>query len=324
MFFVLTGFLISFNLLKLLNTNQISTSALQNFWVKRLVRTYPLYLFMLLSLGFFYFQSANTFPVSYINYFVYIQNFSSPHPNFYPELWSLAVQEWFYFLFPIVLYIIGLLNIKNKKLLAFCFIFFCILFITIFRISKINSFNFADTLYWDLNLRKQVVTRLDSLLYGFMMAYILLYHADFFKKYANSFLVLGCFILVADKNLLMDNWFYTNYLALSVAPIGSALLLPFFYSFKFNWQTINKAIFQLSSISYAMYLVHLTPIMLVMLPDLTKFLVKIFPYFKEHTHIFSYVMYWLLTLLFATILHHFIAKPISQFLLRKYYSRKAG
>lgn len=321
MFFVLTGFLISSNLLKTLDGNKINKNFVQDFWLKRLARTYPLYFFMLASIGVIEYFSNNAFPVKYFSYFLYAQNINSPHPSFYSELWSLAVQEWFYFLFPLGMYVISQSNVKNKKYVSLWMVILLIFFIAINRMLKVNTLNYADIQYWDLNLRKQVTTRMDSLLCGFLVAYVLLYYSEFFKKSALVFLFLGICILGANKFLFAENWFYINYLHLSMAPIGAALLLPFFYGLSFDWRMINIIILQISSISYAMYLVHMTPVMFGALPHVNKFIVKIFPYFHEYIQILSYIMYWLLTLLLASVAHYFVAKPASQFLLKKYLTK---
>jgi peptidoglycan/LPS O-acetylase OafA/YrhL len=321
MFFVLTGFLISLNLLKTLEVQEINKNIVKNFWLKRLARTYPLYFFMLTSIGVIEYFSNNALPTKYFSYFLYAQNINFPHPSFYSELWSLAVQEWFYFLLPLVMYVISQCNLKNKKNVLLCIVVGFIFCIAIYRILKVNSWSHFDIEYWDLNLRKQVVTRMDSLLYGFLMAYMLLYYSEFFKKNALVFFVFGICILGLNKFLFAENWFYLNYLHLSMAPIGAALLLPFFYGLNFDRKIINTIILQISSVSYAIYLVHMTPVMFGVVPRVIKFIIKIFPYFNEYIQMLSYIIYWLLTILFAAIAHYFIAKPASQFLLKKYLNK---
>lgn len=317
-FFVLTGFLISLNLLKIFDTNKIKYANVKIFWFKRIIRTYPLYFFMLIFMGGMHFLTTKTIPENYVYYFGYFQNINWVHPSFYGELWSLAIQEWFYFLFPLALYGLNYINVKNKKYLIIGVTLACIILVTIFRISKINIYNYTDISYWDLNLRKQVATRFDSMLYGSIMAYILLNWTNFFKKNANKFLYIGLFLLILNKFLFLENWWYTNYLNLSIAPIGAALLLPFFYSIKFNLKIVNKIIFQISAISYAMYLVHMTPVMFTILPYVIKVSKEIFPFLHIYIDVYSYTVYWLLTILLSTAMHHFLAKPISNFLLSKY------
>lgn len=323
MFFVMTGFLICLKLLKNLDADQIRLSTIKDFWVQRLIRTYPLYFCLLSIVGVEYYLTNKTFPIMYAHYFGYMQNVNTPHPDFYPELWSLAVQEWFYFIFPLILLGISFCKVKDKKNLILLSMIVFIFITTLIRISKINEQNYFDIYYWDLNLRKQVSTRLDSMFYGGLMAYMLLNHVNFFKKYTNHFLCVGVILLILNKILFAENWFYTNYIYLSVTSVGAALLLPFFYGLKFNLKVINKTITQISSISYAIYLLHLSPVMILLVPYAMNFLGKSFPAVHENTHMISYVAYWLLTLSLAIVMHRLVADPASKFLLNKYAGYKS-
>lgn len=318
MFFVLTGFLISLKLLKNLDAGQIHANTIKDFWVDRLIRIYPLYFSLLILIGAVYYFSNEALPINYVQYFGYIQNFNTPHPDFYPELWSLAVQEWFYFIFPLIIVGINFCKLKNKRKLTLLIMVACIFIITLMRISKINDQNYFDESYWDLNLRKQVVTQLDSLFYGGLMAYMLLNYENFFKKFAKHFLLIGVTLLVLNKILFTENWFYINYIYFSITSLGTALLLPMFYGLDFNFKIINKLIIQISSISYAIYLVHLTPVMTMLVPHAMTYFVKTFPSMHENALTTSYVTYWLLTLSLAMAMHRLIACPVSNFLCGKY------
>lgn len=322
MFFVLTGFLICLKLLINLENGLLFTGTIKDFWVQRLIRTYPLYLCLLIIVGALYYKTNKTFPVNYSHYFGYVQNVNSPHSDFYPELWSLAVQEWFYFIFPLILFGISFFKVKNVKNLTLLAIILSIVIVTIIRILKINDKNYFDLLYWDLYLRKQVLTRLDSLFYGALMAYMLLYYSEFFKKYTYYFLLTGVVLLILNKTLFVENWFYANYFYFSVTSVGTALLLPFFYGLDFDLRVINKLITQISSISYAIYLLHLTPVMLLLVPQVVDFIEKVQPSMHENTHMTSYVAYWLLTLSLAWVMHVLVAEPASKFLVKKYAKYK--
>lgn len=272
--------------------------------------------------GVYYFQNTSL-PKNYANYFSYTQNTNSPHPYFYPELWSLAVQEWFYFIFPIIIFGINFFKTKNKQKILLFVMLLIIFIITLIRIMKVNDENYFNIDYWDLNLRKQVITRFDSLFYGGLIAYMFLNYADFFKRYAKRFLWIGIVLLIASKILLAENWFYTNYIYLSATSIGAAFLLPYFYGLDFNLKIINKLITKISAISYAIYLVHLSPVMLLLVPNMLGFFVKIFPAAYENTHLIAYAVYWLLTLSLAAVMHRLVAEPASQFLLNEYASYKS-
>ena len=63
-----------------------------------------------------YKHAANYVPSSVKHYFFFSQNIISPHPWFFPEAWSLSIEEWFYVIIPICLFIgIIILKLDAKK-----------------------------------------------------------------------------------------------------------------------------------------------------------------------------------------------------------------
>ena len=103
-FFVLSGFLIGQIILKVFSDDQIRLRTLADFWMRRWVRTLPNYflvLCLLLLLGSL-FNAAYTTNGTW-KYFLFVQNFNSPHPPFFGEAWSLSIAEWFYLLLPVLL-----------------------------------------------------------------------------------------------------------------------------------------------------------------------------------------------------------------------------
>lgn len=113
-FFVLSGFLITFLLiLEKKNNGQID---LKKFWIRRILRIWPLFYFCLIF-GFFIFpeiklffgqtpnESANIiYYLTFINNFDFIQN-GLPDASILGVLWSIAIEEQFYLVWPIILYI---------------------------------------------------------------------------------------------------------------------------------------------------------------------------------------------------------------------------
>jgi peptidoglycan/LPS O-acetylase OafA/YrhL len=61
-----------------------------------------------------------------IGYFiVFLQNFATPHPDFFTEAWSLSVEEYAYIIGPLILYILLLFrknNLKEKLYIVMVFI----------------------------------------------------------------------------------------------------------------------------------------------------------------------------------------------------------
>ena len=100
LFFVLSGFLIGNIILK---GNFKTLNEIYFFWVKRWSRTIPnYYLFIIINLLFsaLIFNDINNFNIKYLFFFQNI-GFSSNSENWFAESWSLTVEEWFYFLFPL-------------------------------------------------------------------------------------------------------------------------------------------------------------------------------------------------------------------------------
>jgi peptidoglycan/LPS O-acetylase OafA/YrhL len=114
-FFVLSGFLITFLLLE--EQKQTKTVAVKKFYVRRILRIWPLY-FLLTVIGFFVLPHFDFFDVPvqrqefhdnfYVNLALYI--FMLPNlafavfmavPNI-GQLWSIGVEEQFYILWPVL------------------------------------------------------------------------------------------------------------------------------------------------------------------------------------------------------------------------------
>ena len=53
----------------------------------------------------------------------------------------------------------------------------------------------VDDFWFDVNFRKLVLTRLDTLIYGVLAAYIKFYHGSFFHTHRNKMFVLGVLII---------------------------------------------------------------------------------------------------------------------------------
>lgn len=119
-FFVLSGFLITSILLKNINASNL----LLVFWLRRIARISPLYILFLLLMyalcSIFFVENLPSVP--FWSYFFYLQNFflvsgyKANHLGF-DITWSLAIEEYFYAFFPLVLILI-----PRKKILCYMII----------------------------------------------------------------------------------------------------------------------------------------------------------------------------------------------------------
>lgn len=162
-FFVLSGFLIGNILYKTLFKTNFETSDIINFWKRRWYRTLPNYYFVLLILLLLGASSEN-FNFSFI---FFTQSFIGSHPDFFGVTWSLAVEEWFYFLFPLLLFFLFKVS-KNKNTTLVISIFFFLLLPMILRHLKYHDFNFLAEAHY----RKTTIFRFDSLMFGVITSVI--------------------------------------------------------------------------------------------------------------------------------------------------------
>lgn len=114
-FFVLSGFLITY--LLIIEKQTSSTINIVHFWLRRLLRIWPLYFFCVF-LGFFLFPMIKSYlgqtpqeTAHLINYLTFTSNFDfiaygRPDASILGVLWSVAIEEQFYFIWPLLLILI--------------------------------------------------------------------------------------------------------------------------------------------------------------------------------------------------------------------------
>ena len=123
LFFILSGFLISGLLFKELR--QSGTINLKRFWLRRGMKIWPSYFFLLILLAIFGttswldMSSSTSFLKSILIHSLFLQNYTA-NPN--GPTWSLAVEEHFYIFIPILLFLLARVSPiespKFKKTLA--------------------------------------------------------------------------------------------------------------------------------------------------------------------------------------------------------------
>ena len=303
LFFVLSGFLIGAILQKTFEQSaDFSFTDIKQFWIRRWLRTLPLYYVFLLVNAFLYFGSYHKFifsDSSYLLYFVFLQSFWKIHPGFFAEAWSLCIEEWFYLILPCIFLSLSFLKIPTKSKILFSIILFMLLILCLKTFFCVNeNFSFEEA-------RNLVPLRLDSLLFGVLAAFVYR-HSTVWKKFIIPGLIVGGISCIVLSWLLISKIFYnqTNevtFLKIYLPELFSfsfALLLPFFNSVKnISIKFLRTAFVFTSAVSYSMYLCHV-PVL------------RVITFFRFPDTV-TFILSWMVTLFLSMILFNLFEKPIT-------------
>lgn len=215
LFFVLSGFLIG----RILIYNKRRPNYFKAFYLRRIFRIFPAY-YLVISV-FILFTAmgvASQFPwlmnepMPMYSYLLFIQNFwmhaGEFGPNWLGVTWSLAVEEQFYILLPLLIFLI------KDKWLPMCFI------------SGIIAAPFFRAYFDHLGPYVLLPARMDALLAGALIAYLYLSN-DLFNWFAHSKKLLVVILFLS----LATIFFYGYYM--NRGGIGDVMfhsLLMLFYS----------------------------------------------------------------------------------------------
>lgn len=310
LFFVLSGFLIGSILIRKIEEGDFTLKNLRNFWIQRWLRTLPVYFAVLTFLIGCYYVSHKELPPVWYKYYMFLQNFSSPHPLFFGEAWSLSVEEWFYVIVPLLLFFVLKLPLKKQWLIFFCLIS-VLLIITSLRLYKVEHRDyFAEGNLGD-QILKVVITRLDAIMYGVLGAWVSIYYSKRFYQYKLFFFLFGLTLLISC-NILYSDFFLTR-IQYSLAPFAAMCLLPFLNSVKEGKGLLFQIVTFISIISYSMYLSNHMIVQRGMMPFILKWL-NIQPE-NVFQNMFAWFLFWILTIGSAYTLYRFVEKPFME--LRK-------
>ena len=291
-FFIISGFVLAPQILKVSQSENINNYKI--FLIRRWYRTIPLYILSLVLTSIIIGQFLS---FDFFKYLFFIQNFFKIVVNidYFSISWSLSVEEWFYFIFPLFLLIcIKFSKFNNHKFIIYASIVFIII---IFLLRFIN----IEDEEWGSSVRRIVIYRLDSIVFGFILYF---YRDKISDKFFNKISLLIGIILTsvilykileinAFKNLILYKIIFHYIVA-----IWGSLVVLFFYIIdkKIENNYLIKFNLFLGKISYSIYLFHLLIIYIISLLNISI--------------LFTIFIFLLTQILISSLLYYYFEKPI--------------
>lgn len=272
-FFILSGFLIGKILYNIFIKDIFTIKSALGFLKRRWFRTLPNYFLVLLI------NVVITTSIGYATpklglYFIFLQNGFSKMPTFFPESWSLSVEEWAYIVLPISLLILSLL-FKPKNRNRF-FLSINLLLISLFILFKYVYQTKTQTTtldQWNSSVKAVMIYRLDAIFMGVLCAWISINYEKYWHKFKFQSFLIGVLIMLfmyfgmGLLKILPETYpFVWNVVYLPLASLSIAFFMPFFSQLETSISLIKKPIEFISKISYSIYLFHYSIILqLIML-----------------------------------------------------------
>ncbi len=269
LFFVLSGFLVSGLLFK--EYIQFGNINVKLFLIRRGFKIYPIYyLIYPLYLIPLFFKNQIDFEGIFADLF-FIQNYVKGWGYAYVASWSLAVEEHFYILFSIILWLVIKFKLFHSKenlervgtIQIKIFFFFSFVVCLVLRV-------YSNLYHPDLIAKNFVMThlRIDSLLAGVFIAYLYYFEEkktkSFFLNYKKKFLFTVILLLGFTPFLDPDKSFFVRTFGLTLLYVAFSIVLCYFLFEEkidsilnsFFSEKIVSLVAMIGVSSYSIYIIH--------------------------------------------------------------------
>jgi peptidoglycan/LPS O-acetylase OafA/YrhL len=271
-FFVLSGYLIGGQLLN----EKIKTKGIKygNFITKRVLRIFPPYYFFLTFQYIVLFNLAKHSPdelvktesAKWIKQVIWDYTYMSDYiPGTMVHGWSLSVEEKFYILLPILLFLILKLKRPFHILLSLGILVILPTFFRLFQFINIDPANlhfggYASTFYYPFH------SRMDGLFLGVLVAAFQIYYPSLLDQFLKSvrstyFVVISILVLFLIMILTSEDRpdLFTCVFRFIVASVAwTALLLKTFDNQSWTSKALSLPVFSpVAKLSYCAYIIHL-------------------------------------------------------------------
>lgn len=305
LFFALSGFLIGGIIMRLIEQGRYhSLHNVLGFWMRRWLRTLPLYFVALLAFLRFDYHGRHGL-WDYPSYFFFMQSFAYKIPEFFELSWSLAIEEHFYLWFPLVF----LLWQKLTKRSGLAIVLSSLTFVAFAYTYRFSQPLFSDWSEYNSMIRLPVLSRIDAIMFGVLLAATKHYWNGTFQwikrgtpVYAAAFVILCTWWFTNSPHLMTSGTVQVN--LFTVQAILCALMLPWFDG-KRDQVSSSNFFAVTSKLSYSLYLVH---ILIIILVNRTLGYLGLFDQIYPNPFII-YPVYLSLFYLASWVTYHLIEEP---------------
>ncbi|HTN46478.1 MAG TPA: acyltransferase [Flavipsychrobacter sp.] len=303
LFFVISGFLITEILLRQIYRKDSSKKILKNFYIKRILRIFPIYYLVVFLAYFFDIDHGRDIFWYLFTYTLNIYNVvTGDIGHAYPHLWSLCVEEQFYLLWPLLLLVV---KVRHHKQLIIAVISLAVLYRFFNVILDVKNYGEANY--------KLMPSCMDALGLGALFAYLKRNNIDALKKilqkkYVPIICAMVCFAIVFSpvSNIVFQETF--KRLLMSVCSFYIIGMCIFYNQNAFCTFLKTQVIQYLGKISYGIYLYHLiiSTVLKYWLGDAIRSLFPHSAFLQYNTFVLEAPIYFLLTVSAATLSYYLI------------------
>lgn len=270
LFFVLSGFLVSGLLFK--EYIKFGNIKPKLFLIRRGFKIYPIYyLSYLLYLIPILFKNHTFNLIGFLSDITFIQNYTWRFGYAYPASWSLAIEEHFYFLFALFLWVglqydkIILEPTKPQPPQKKVELIIITILVLVFILRLFSNIIFPQEHYKNFSMTH---LRIDSLLFGVLIAYFYYFKNTYFRNLfrSNQYLFAIICILCLSWTPFIEPIpsFFVKTLGFSLLYFAFGILLMFFLLKSNINHTINRVvsakvanmISKIGYCSYSIYIIH--------------------------------------------------------------------
>ncbi len=270
LFFVLSGFLITYLLLaEYEKTHHI---AIKNFYIRRILRIWPLY-YLIMIIGFFILpRFINIGPVAQLNehFTIKVLLFMFMLPNVLRvteapvvganQAWSVGVEEQFYIIWPLLVRTFR--KVFLKFLIVFILLKFSVTILMAISLDYLLSPDYKNMMYLRTIQRFWDLLQIEQMSFGAIGAYVLFYKKEkilkaIYHPISQIFMVLGIIVILTIRFKFIGQTLFD-------ALLFTILIINVSTNEKFILKLENSVYSYLGNISYGIYMFHTVCISLVL------------------------------------------------------------